>query len=44
MPQEFAADKMPEAVNAPADELRSRLEELPRDREIATYWHVGQRG
>ena len=26
------------------DELRSRLGELPRDREIAAYCQVGQRG
>jgi NADPH-dependent 2,4-dienoyl-CoA reductase/sulfur reductase-like enzyme/rhodanese-related sulfurtransferase len=42
--QEFAAGHIPEAVNVPVDELRSRLGELPHDREIAVYCQVGQRG
>jgi NADPH-dependent 2,4-dienoyl-CoA reductase/sulfur reductase-like enzyme/rhodanese-related sulfurtransferase len=41
---EFAKGGIPGAVNIPVDELRNRLEELPRDREIATYCQVGQRG
>jgi NADPH-dependent 2,4-dienoyl-CoA reductase/sulfur reductase-like enzyme/rhodanese-related sulfurtransferase len=43
-PQEYAAGHLPGAVNVPVDELRSRLDELPRDRRIATYCQVGQRG
>lgn len=43
-PQEFAAGHAPQAVNIPVDELRSRLHELPRDRPIAAYCQVGQRG
>jgi NADPH-dependent 2,4-dienoyl-CoA reductase/sulfur reductase-like enzyme/rhodanese-related sulfurtransferase len=43
-PHEFSTGHMPEAVNIPVDELRSRLGELPRDREIAVYCLVGQRG
>ncbi len=43
-PQEFSAGHMPDAVNIPVDDLRSRLGELPRDREIAAYCQVGQRG
>ena len=43
-PQEFAAGHIPGAVNIPVDDLRSRLDELPRDREIAAYCQVGQRG
>ena len=43
-PQEFAAGCMPGAVNIPIDELRSRLSELPRNRDIAVYCQVGQRG
>ena len=31
-------------MNIPVDELRCRLDELPRDREIAAYCQVGQRG
>lgn len=43
-PQEFAAGHIPNAVNIPVDDLRSRLGELPRDQEIAAYCQVGQRG
>ena len=43
-PQEFASGHIPGAVNIPVDDLRSRLSELPRDRQIATYCQVGQRG
>ncbi len=41
---EFAAGHLPDAVNIPVDELRSRMRELPKDREIAAYCQVGQRG
>lgn len=43
-PQEFAAGHIPVAVNIPVDELRTRLGELPRNRQIAAYCQVGQRG
>jgi rhodanese-related sulfurtransferase len=42
--QEFAAGRVPDAVNIPVDDLRSRLGEMPHDREIAVYCQVGQRG
>jgi rhodanese-related sulfurtransferase len=42
--EEYAESHIPGAVNIPLDELRPRLGELPRDREIATYCQVGQRG
>jgi NADPH-dependent 2,4-dienoyl-CoA reductase/sulfur reductase-like enzyme/rhodanese-related sulfurtransferase len=43
-PEEFRAGHLPDAVNIPVDELRSRLGELPRDRELTVYCQVGQRG
>lgn len=43
-PTEFSEGHIPDAVNIPVDELRSRLGELPLDREIAVYCQVGQRG
>jgi NADPH-dependent 2,4-dienoyl-CoA reductase/sulfur reductase-like enzyme/rhodanese-related sulfurtransferase len=43
-PQEFAAGHVLGAVNVPVDDLRSRLGELPRNRRIAAYCQVGQRG
>ena len=42
--EEFAAGHIPDAVSLPIDELRGRLDELPRDRPIVTYCKVGQRG
>ncbi len=42
--QEFSSGHIPGAVNIPVDDLRSRLGELPRDRKIAAYCQVGQRG
>jgi rhodanese-related sulfurtransferase len=42
--KEFGDGHIPGAVNIPVDELRRRLGELPRDREIAAYCQVGQRG
>lgn len=43
-PDEFAAGHMPGALNVPIDELRDRLGELPKERPIAAYCQVGQRG
>ncbi len=42
-PREFAAGHVPNAVNIPVDELRSRLGELPNDQEIWVYCGVGKR-
>ncbi len=43
-PDEFSTGCIPGAVNIPVDALRSQLEKIPRDREIAVYCQVGQRG
>src|SRR6185369_17856873 len=42
-PSEFAAGTIAGAVNIPLGQLRERLEELPRDREIWISCGVGQR-
>ncbi|MGF1582154.1 MAG: FAD-dependent oxidoreductase [Gemmataceae bacterium] len=43
-PQEYKAGHVPGAVNIPVDELRLRLDELPKDAPIAMYCKVGMRG
>ncbi len=43
-PDEFAGGHAPDALNIPLNDLRSRLGELPRDRDIDVYCQVGQRG
>ncbi|PDO09960.1 MAG: CoA-disulfide reductase [Candidatus Reconcilbacillus cellulovorans] len=43
-PAEYAAGHIAGAVNIPVDDLRRRLGELDRDREIWTYCEVGFRG
>jgi rhodanese-related sulfurtransferase len=43
-PEEFASGHIPGATNIPVDDLRQRLAEVPKDRSIATYCKVGQRG
>ncbi len=42
-PAELAVESVPGAVNIPLDELRARLAELPRDREIHVICRSGQR-
>ena len=42
-PFELAVEQVPEAVNIPLGELRARLDELPRDREIHVICRSGQR-
>lgn len=42
--REYEEGHIPGAINIPVDELRSRLGEIPRDREVAVYCQVGQRG
>ncbi len=42
-PAELAVEQAPDAVNIPLGQLRSRLDELPRDREILVICRSGQR-
>lgn len=42
-PAEVAQGPVPGAVNIPVDEIRARLNELPRDREIMVFCAVGSR-
>ena len=42
-PEEFAAGHIPRAMNVPLSQLRQRVGELPRDREIWLSCGVGQR-
>jgi NADPH-dependent 2,4-dienoyl-CoA reductase/sulfur reductase-like enzyme/rhodanese-related sulfurtransferase len=42
-PSEYAFGHIDRAINIPLNELRSRMHELPADREILTYCTVGQR-
>jgi NADPH-dependent 2,4-dienoyl-CoA reductase/sulfur reductase-like enzyme/rhodanese-related sulfurtransferase len=41
--QELAVEQVPGAVNIPLPELRARLGELPREREILVFCRSGQR-
>ncbi|MFZ7101612.1 MAG: DsrE/DsrF/DrsH-like family protein [Peptococcaceae bacterium] len=42
--EEFDLGSLKGAVNIPLDELRSRLMEIPRDKEVIIYCQVGLRG
>ena len=42
--QEIAQGSIPGALCAPVDELRDRLEDLPRDKELLLFCQVGLRG
>jgi NADPH-dependent 2,4-dienoyl-CoA reductase/sulfur reductase-like enzyme/rhodanese-related sulfurtransferase len=42
-PQELTAGALDGAINIPLPQLRSRLDELPRDRRIVVYCQAGQR-
>ncbi|HTN75779.1 MAG TPA: FAD-dependent oxidoreductase, partial [Pirellulaceae bacterium] len=43
-PPELVVEQVPGALNIPLPELRARLNELPRDREILVFCRSGQRG
>jgi len=42
-PEELTLESVPGAVNIPLPELRARLSELPKDREIHVICRSGQR-
>ncbi len=42
-PVELAVEHLPQSLNIPLGELRSRLDDLPRDREILVVCRSGQR-
>lgn len=41
---EYVIDHLPGSRNIPLSELRSRLDEIPKDQELYVYCQVGQRG
>ncbi len=43
-PQEFSLGTIEGAINIPLDELRNRIQEIPKDKEIILFCQVGQRG
>lgn len=43
-PDEFSLHTLPNAVNIPLDELRDRIDELPKDKMIYVFCAVGLRG
>jgi peroxiredoxin family protein/rhodanese-related sulfurtransferase/TusA-related sulfurtransferase len=43
-PAEVQAGTIPGAVNIPVDQLRDRLDELPKDKELLAFCQVGLRG
>lgn len=42
-PEEFASGRLPDAVNIPVEELKSRLGELEAKRPIVVYCRSGRR-
>lgn len=43
-PAEFSRGNIPGAINIPLDDLRARMNELPKDRRIIIYCQIGLRG
>lgn len=43
-PDEFALGSLPCAVNIPLDEIRDRIDEIPKDKPVYTFCAVGLRG
>ena len=42
-PQEYAEGHVPGAVNVPHDQLASRLDEVPKDKDVVLYCRSGRR-
>ncbi|MCB5230005.1 MAG: FAD-dependent oxidoreductase [Candidatus Cloacimonas sp.] len=42
--EEFELGSIPGGINIPLDELRDRLDEIPKDKDVIIYCRVGQRG
>lgn len=42
--EEFSFGSLPGAINIPLDDLRERMQELPKDKEIIVFCAVGLRG
>ena len=42
-PEEYNRDHVEGALNIPIDEIRERLHELPKERQLKTYCFIGQR-
>lgn len=43
-PDEYASGKIGSAINIPVDEIRQRLHEIPKDRNLFIYCEAGLRG
>lgn len=43
-PQEYALGSIPGAINIPVDELRNRLDEIPKEKPVYEFCMVGLRG
>ena len=43
-PDEFSLGSLPGAVNIPLDEIRDRIDEIPKDRPVYVFCAVGLRG
>ncbi|MCD8179311.1 MAG: hypothetical protein LUE98_18680 [Tannerellaceae bacterium] len=43
-PEEFITGSIPGSINIPLDEIRSRLDTIPQDKQIILTCAVGQRG